>query len=168
MTKESVYLDWLRDAHAMEKHAESLLKAAVLRLTEHPALQTRLEQYLVESREQQQQVKTLLRQYDSSWSVLKESLGRMSAVGQAASDMLQDEEGIRVAVSSYVFCNYKIATYSTLLVAAEQAEEGEDVRIVRRILQQESQMASRLLQLLPQAAEEAIVLRTEPELSGTD
>lgn len=46
MTKESVYLDWLRDAHAMEKHAESLLKAAVLRLTEHPALQTRLEQYL--------------------------------------------------------------------------------------------------------------------------
>lgn len=113
-------------------------------------------------------MKTLLRQYDSSWSVLKESLGRMSAVGQAASDMLQDEEGIRVAVSSYVFCNYKIATYSTLLVAAEQAEEGEDVRIVRRILQQESQMASRLLQLLPQAAEEAIVLRTEPELSGTD
>lgn len=39
---------------------------------------------------------------------------------------------------------------------------------MRRILQQESQMASWLLQLLPQAAEEAIVLRTEPELSGTD
>ncbi|MEK6304939.1 MAG: DUF892 family protein [Pantoea dispersa] len=168
MTKESVYLDWLRDAHAMEKHAESLLKAAVSRLTDHPALQARIEQYLEQSRDQQQQVKTLLRQYDSSWSVLKESLGRMSVVGQAASDMLQDEEGIRVAVSSYVFCNYKIATYSTLLVAAEQAEEGEDVRIVRRILQQESQMASWLLQLLPQAAEEAIVLRTEPELSGTD
>lgn len=168
MTKESVYLDWLRDAHAMEKHAESLLKAAASRLTDHPALQARLEQYLEQSRDQQQQVKTLLRQYDSSWSVLKESLGRMSAVGQAASDMLQDEEGIRVAVSSYVFCNYKIATYSTLLVAAEQAEEGEDVRIVRRILRQESQMASWLLQLLPQAAEEAIVLRTEPELSGTD
>lgn len=168
MTKESVYLDWLRDAHAMEKHAESLLKAAASRLTDHPALQARIEQYLEQSRDQQQQVKTLLRQYDSNWSVLKESLGRMSVVGQAASDMLQDEEGIRVAVSSYVFCNYKIATYSTLLVAAEQAEEGEDVRIVRRILQQESQMASRLLQLLPQAAEEAIVLRTEPELSGTD
>ncbi|MBZ6389736.1 MAG: DUF892 family protein [Pantoea dispersa] len=168
MTKESVYLDWLRDAHAMEKHAESLLKAAASRLTDHPALQARIEQYLEQSRDQQRQVKTLLRQYDSSWSVLKESLGRMSAVGQAASDMLQDEEGIRVAVSSYVFCNYKIATYSTLLVAAEQAEEGEDVRIVRRILQQESQMASWLLQLLPQAAEEAIVLRTEPELSGTD
>ncbi|WP_278427147.1 DUF892 family protein [Pantoea dispersa] len=168
MTKESVYLDWLRDAHAMEKHAESLLKAAASRLTDHPALQARIEQYLEQSRDQQQQVKTLLRQYDSNWSVLKESLGRMSVVGQAASDMLQDEEGIRVAVSSYVFCNYKIATYSTLLVAAEQAEEGEDVRIVRRILQQESQMASWLLQLLPQAAEEAIVLRTEPELSGTD
>ncbi|KTR90186.1 DUF892 family protein [Pantoea dispersa] len=168
MTKESVYLDWLRDAHAMEKHAESLLKAAASRLTDHPALQARIEQYLEQSRDQQQQVKTLLRQYDSSWSVLKESLGRMSAVGQAASDMLQDEEGIRVAVSSYVFCNYKIATYSTLLVAAEQAEEGEDVRIVRRILRQESQMAGWLLQLLPQAAEEAIVLRTEPELSGTD
>lgn len=168
MTKESVYLDWLRDAHAMEKHAESLLKAVASRLTDHPALQARIEQYLEQSRDQQQQVKTLLRQYDSNWSVLKESLGRMSVVGQAASDMLQDEEGIRVAVSSYVFCNYKIATYSTLLVAAEQAEEGEDVRIVRRILQQESQMASWLLQLLPQAAEEAIVLRTEPELSGTD
>ena len=66
-------------------------------------------------------------------------------------------------------CSVTIKSPPTDVAGGRRAGgRGEDVRIVRRILQQESQMASWLLQLLPQAAEEAIVLRTEPELSGTD
>ncbi|EJL92570.1 ferritin-like domain-containing protein [Pantoea sp. BIGb0393] len=166
MTKEIVYLDWLRDAHAMEKHAESLLQAAALRLDAFPLLQARIKQYMQQTCEQQKQVKEALKRYDSSWSALKEALGRMSAVGQAASDMLRDEEGVRIAVSSYVFCNYKVATYTALLAAAQQAEDAEGVKTFQRILQHETQMADWLLLQLPEVANEAILRRTEVDMPG--
>ncbi|MDY0927953.1 DUF892 family protein [Pantoea trifolii] len=161
MTKEFVYLDWLRDAHAMEKHAESLLQAATLRLEDFPLLQARMKQYTKQTCEQQQQVKDVLKRYDSNWSALKDALGRMSAVGQAASDMLRDEEGVRIAVSSYVFCNYKVATYTALLAAAQQAADSKGIKTFQLILQDEVQMADWLLHQLPDVANEAILHSTE-------
>lgn len=166
MTKEFVYLDWLRDAHAMEKHAETLLQAAERRLAEYPLLKARIEQYREQTRHQQQQVKEVLKRHDSNWSALKEALGRMSAVGQAASDMLRDEEGVRIAVSGYVFCNYKVATYTTLLAAAQQAADNEGVKIFQHIVQQETQMAEWLLQQLPDVANEAILHRAEAAMDS--
>lgn len=161
MTKKSVYLDWLRDVHAMEKHAESLLQALLARLNDHPLLRARIEHYLEQTREQQQEVKAVLKRYDSDWSALKEALGRMSAVGQAAAEMLRDEEGVRMAVGAYVFCSYKVATYTTLVAAAQQADDVEGEPVFQRILQQETQMADWLLQQLPDVANEAILLRVE-------
>lgn len=161
MTKEFVYLDWLRDAHAMEKHAESLLQAATLRLEDFPLLQARMKQYTQQTCEQQQQVKEVLKRYDSNWSALKEALGRMSAVGQAASDMLRGEEGVRIAVSSYVFCNYKVATYTALLAAAQQAADSKGIKTFQLILQDEIQMADWLLHQLPDVANEAILQSAE-------
>lgn len=161
MTKEFVYLDWLRDAHAMEKHAESLLQAATLRLEDFPLLQARMKQYTQQTCEQQQQVKDALKRYDNNWSALKDALGRMSAVGQAASDMLRDEEGVRIAVSSYVFCNYKVATYTALLAAAQQAADSQGINTFQLILQDEIQMADWLLHQLPDVANEAILQSAE-------
>ncbi|HBZ15363.1 MAG TPA: YciE/YciF family protein [Pantoea sp.] len=166
MTKDFVYLDWLRDAHAMEKHAEAMLQGAALRLDDFPLLKARIEQYRHQTQQQHQQVKDVLKRYDTNWSALKDALGRMSAVGQAASDMLRDEEGVRIAVSSYVFCNYKVATYTALLAAAQQAQDSKGVKTFLRILQQETQMADWLLTQLPDVANEAIMHRTEADISS--
>ena len=163
MTKESVYLDWLRDAHAVEMHAEPMLHALLTRLDEYPLLRARIDQYLHHTREQQQQVKEVLKRHDSEWSALKDALGRMSVVGQAASDMLRDGEGVRIAVSAYAFCNYKVATYTTLLTVAQQAEDAAGEKLFQRILQHEIQMADWLLQQLPEVANEALLLRTEED-----
>ncbi|ORM73320.1 YciE/YciF family protein [Pantoea wallisii] len=166
MTRESVYLDWLRDAHAMEKHADTTFKAAVPRLAGWPILGARMAQYLEVTREQQLQIKEILKRYDSSWSALKEALGRMSIVGQAANDMLNDAEGVRVAISSYVFCQYKVATYSTLLAAAQLAGDDEGLPVLQEALQHETHMAEWLKRHLPEAAEEEIVHLTDAALTG--
>ena len=154
MTRESVYLDWLRDAHAMEKHGETLLKVALDRLDRGSSIGRHIVHYLDQGR-------------DNCWSALKESLGRMSVGGQAASDMLRDEPGARTAVSVYVFCSYKVATYTTLIAAAGQADDSEGVDIFQRILQQEAHMATRLLADLPEAANESIDLLTDSEASSS-
>lgn len=47
MTDIENYHDWLRDAHAMEKQAESMLESMVKRIDSYPELCTRLEQHLL-------------------------------------------------------------------------------------------------------------------------
>ncbi|MBK0095862.1 DUF892 family protein [Erwinia sp. S63] len=166
MTRESVYLDWLRDAHAMEKHGETLLKLAMERLDSDSSIGRHIAHYHAQSREQQLQVKEVLKCHDDSWSVFKEALGRMSMVGQAVSNMLRDEQGARTAVSVYVFCSFKVATYTSLIAAARHADDSEGVNIFLRILQQEEHMAARLLADLPGAANELITLLADNEASS--
>ncbi|NIG22141.1 MULTISPECIES: YciE/YciF ferroxidase family protein [Enterobacterales] len=166
MTRESVYLDWLRDAHAMEKHGETLLKQAMERLDSDSSIGSHIAHYLAQSRAQQLQVKEVLKCHDDSWSALKEALGRLSVVGQAASDMLRVEQDARMAVSVYVFCSYKVATYTTLIAAARQADDTEGADIFQRILQQEAQMAAKLLADLPEAANQSIDSLAESEASS--
>lgn len=42
-------VDWLRDAYAMEKQAESMLKAQSSRLENYPELRQRIDQHLQET-----------------------------------------------------------------------------------------------------------------------
>ncbi|MBK5960204.1 hypothetical protein CCR97_18640 [Rhodoplanes elegans] len=43
---EGTLLDWLRDAHAMEKHAEQMLSNTASRLEHYPELRAKIERHL--------------------------------------------------------------------------------------------------------------------------
>ncbi len=47
MNRIEHYHDWLRDAHAMEKQAESMLESMASRIDNYPELRARIEQHLV-------------------------------------------------------------------------------------------------------------------------
>lgn len=44
------YHDWLRDAHAMEKQAESMLESMAGRIDNYPDLRARIEQHINETK----------------------------------------------------------------------------------------------------------------------
>lgn len=46
------YHDWLRDAHAMEKQAESMLESMAGRIDNYPDLRARIEQHVNETKRQ--------------------------------------------------------------------------------------------------------------------
>ncbi len=46
MNRIEHYHDWLRDAHAMEKQAESMLESMASRIDNYPELRARIEQHL--------------------------------------------------------------------------------------------------------------------------
>ncbi len=48
MNRIEHYHDWLRDAHAMEKQAESMLESMASRIDNYPELRARIEQHLSE------------------------------------------------------------------------------------------------------------------------
>ena len=49
MNRIEHYHDWLRDAHAMEKQAESMLESMASRIDNYPELRARIEQHLNET-----------------------------------------------------------------------------------------------------------------------
>lgn len=52
-TVQDNLLDWLRDAHAMEQQAESMLKGQAERLEHYPQLKGRIVQHIEETQGQQ-------------------------------------------------------------------------------------------------------------------
>lgn len=153
-------LTWLRDAHAMEQQAEKMLSAQASRLVHYPALRTRIEQHLEETRGQQQILEATLRRLGSQPSMIKDFGGKLMAFGQAVGGMAVSDEVIKGAMSGYVFEHMEIASYTVLIAAAGAANDVETQRACEEILMQEIAMADWILRNLPELTE-AFLQRSE-------
>lgn len=162
MTHEENYLAWVKDAHAMEKQAESMLEKMSGRLEHYPDLKARIDQHIEETRQQQALVQSVIDRYDTSSSTLKDAMGKLSAMGQAMGGMMADDEVVKGAISGYVFENLEIASYTSLIAAAERVGDLEGVRIFTQIREQEIAMAEWCLQHLPDVTEQFMIRSATP------
>ncbi|MBB3221525.1 ferritin-like domain-containing protein [Pseudoduganella umbonata] len=142
-------LDWLRDAHAMEQQAETMLKAQAERLVHYGTLKARVLQHLEETHWQKAQLEDCIARLGGSPSVLKDLSMTMMAFGQAAMGMAVDDEVVKNSLQSYVFENMEIASYTVLIAAAEQAGDTATRDVCQQILAQEVAMAKWVLDHLP-------------------
>lgn len=162
MTAIENYHDWLRDAHAMEKQAESMLSKMSARLEHYPALEQRLAQHLDETKHQLTLLEQLLDTHGIDHSVMKDVMGKMAATGQAMGGMFTSDEVVKGAISGYVFENAEIASYTSLIAAAEQVGDAEGVRVLTEIREQEVAMAEWLLQHLPEVTQQFLQRAAQP------
>jgi ferritin-like metal-binding protein YciE len=147
-------LDWLRDAHAMEQQAEQMLKAQAGRLEHYPELKARIEQHLQETLEQQRLVASCIERLGGDNSALKDVAGKVMAFGQAMGGMMMTDEVIKGAMASFAFENLEIATYTTLIGAAEAVGDVETKRVCEQILPEEQAMAAWLMEHLPSVTQQ--------------
>ncbi|WP_273855232.1 ferritin-like domain-containing protein [Serratia liquefaciens] len=143
------FIDWLRDAHAMEEQAETMLNGMKDRVKDYPQLQNRIIQHLEETRQQQVQLKACIKRLDASTSSLKDLAAKTLALGQALSGVFVEDEIVKGVISAYVFEHMEIASYQTLIAAAEQVGDSETLQVLGGILQQEQAMADWLLENIP-------------------
>ncbi|WP_426506241.1 ferritin-like domain-containing protein [Serratia proteamaculans] len=143
------FIDWLRDAHAMEKQAETMLDGMKDRVKDYPPLQNRIIQHLEETRQQQVQLEACIQRQDASTSGFKDFAGKATAMGQALSGVFTEDEVVKGVISAYVFEHLEIASYKTLITAAEQVGDIETQRSLEAILQQEQAMADWLMDNIP-------------------
>ena len=137
------YHDWLRDAHAMEKQAESMLESMASRIDNYPDLRARIEQHVNETKHQ--------------ITVLEEILD-----GQSIGGMFPSDEIVKGSISGYVFEQFEIACYTSLLAAAKQAGDTASIPAIESILEEERQMADWLIQHIPQTTEQ-FLLRSDAD-----
>jgi ferritin-like metal-binding protein YciE len=158
--------DWLRDAHAMEQQAEKMLTAQAERLEHYPALRQRIVQHIEETRWQQGMLDACLSRRGTSNSVIKDIGGKLMAFGQAAGGMMVSDEVVKGAMAGYVFENIEIATYTTLIAAAEAAGDTQTKSACEQILVQEHAMAKWLLEHLPQVTQEFLARAATPGVAA--
>lgn len=156
------YHDWLRDAHAMEKQAESMLESMAGRIDNYPDLRSRIEQHVTENKRQITVLEEILDRNNISRSVLKDSMSKMAAFGQSIGGMFPSDEIVKGSISGYVFEQFEIACYTSLLAAANKAGDVASIPAIESILAEERAMADWLLKHIPQTTEE-FLLRSEAE-----
>ena len=156
------YHDWLRDAHAMEKQAESMLESMAGRIDNYPDLRSRIEQHISETKHQITILEEILDHNNISRSVIKDSMSKMAALGQSIGGIFPSDEIVKGSISGYVFEQFEIACYTSLLAAAQKAGDTASIPAIESILNEEKQMADWLIKHIPQTTEQ-FLLRSETD-----
>jgi len=163
MTHLENYHDWLRDAHAMEKQAESMLSKMADRLEHYPDLKSRIVQHIEETRQQQVLLDQVIERNGVSNSVVKDAMSKMAALGQAVGGMMTPDEVVKGAISGYVFEHFEIACYTSLIAAAKLAGDEEGARVFAQILEQEKAMAEWCITHIPDVTEQFMIRSATPD-----
>jgi len=146
--------DWLRDAHAMEKQAETLLKGEIRRIKNYPELTQRLEEELERTLVQQEQLKECLNRLDVNHSVVKDSGAKVLAFGQDLSGVFLGDEVVKAVLSLYVFAHMGVCSYRILTDAAEIRADEQTRQMCEDLMKTEENFAAWLMDFVPKLTQE--------------
>jgi ferritin-like metal-binding protein YciE len=153
-SKQEIVAQWLRDAHAAEEQAKTMLGAQISRVETYPELKARLEQHRTETEGQERKLYERLRALGSDPSTVKDLGGKTTAMLQGIGGSVAADEVVKGAIAGYAFENFEIASYRALIGAAEAAGDTETKRVAEEILVEEEAMAAWLEENLPKITAE--------------
>jgi ferritin-like metal-binding protein YciE len=141
-----VLVDWLRDAHAMEKTSVDNLDRLADRFSRHPELAVRFREHWRDSVGQVVALEACLRKLGSDTSTFKDLARRFVGIAQAYAGAISLDEPVKDCQAAYASMHLVIATYVSLRAAAMELDEQELVRVCDEHLQRERAMAGWLEQ----------------------
>lgn len=159
---EEHFMDWLRDAHAMEEHAERMLGTTASRMKNYPAFKARLEQHQQQTRQQASLIKGCIERRGGSTSTVKDLAGKVAATAQGLSGLFVSDEVVKALLGSYTFAQFEIASYRSLIAAAQTVGDVETQRVCQQILADEEALAGWLGEQIPLATQEFLARAAVP------
>ncbi len=136
-----IFVTGLKNAHAMERQALSIMKPQVSRIENYPEVARRLEEHIQETNGQISRLEELLEQLDEDHSSLKDMAlslaGSMAAVGHT----IAGDEILKNSLANFAFENYEIAAYTSLLTIAELGGFPHAIAPLQSNLEEEQLMA---------------------------
>lgn len=147
--RKETLIEWLRDAHAMEKATIKNIERLVERLKDFPQIQERYRAHLLQSRQQLERVDQCLDRLGSESSMLKDAATRLLGVAQTYTTWPAEDEALKHCLAGFAFENFEIASYISLIAAAEALGETEIKRACEQSLEEERAMASWIENSLP-------------------
>ncbi|MER8604684.1 ferritin-like domain-containing protein [Mesorhizobium sp. M1233] len=144
----SIFIVGLRNAHAMENQALSIMKPQVKRIENYPQVADRLQQHITETEGQIARLESILDRLGEDHSTLKDTamsmVGSMAAMGHSVAG----DEILKNSFANFAFENYEIAAYNSLLVLGEAGGFNQAINSLQQNLSEEEKMADWLKQNL--------------------
>lgn len=154
--KEQV-MSWLNDAYAMETSITQVLENHVKDAREHPDIQSRLQGHLGETRKQAERVKDCITQLGGSVSTSKSLFSQVMGKMQGMATGLSGDEQVKNMLMDYSTEHFEIASYRSLIQAAEQIGEQQVAEMARLNLREEEAMAEWLAGQISRVTKESLL-----------
>lgn len=159
-------IEWLRDAHAAEQQAHTMLTGVARRLPNYPEFSTGLQQHGERSGHQAEQLKTCLSQLGEGPSLVKNLVGQLTAIGQTLSGLVVGDEVIKAALAISTFAHMEVASYRILAAAAQTAGETMVAESCDFLLAEEVAFADWVDQQLPSLTAEYLHREETPGVTA--
>lgn len=145
LTEETVrhtFVVGLRDAHALENQALSLIDRQLDRLVSYPEVADQLSKHRRETEGQIQRLEEILGSLGESHSALKDAAlsltGNLAALGHS----IAGDEILKNTFANFAFENFEAASYRSLIAMAEAGSFNAAVSPLQMTLKEEQAMAS--------------------------
>jgi ferritin-like metal-binding protein YciE len=136
-----IYLAGLRNQHAVEQQAISLLSRQVERLENYPEMEARMRQHIQESEVQARRLEELLGSHGTSHSAIKDAVTSIGGNLAALAHTVAPDEVLKNTFANFAFEHFEIAAYKSLLIMAELVGQTAAASLLTQSLNEEVQMA---------------------------
>lgn len=141
MTQQQVLLSWLKDAHAMEVGALPTLKSHAAAAQSYPEMQAKLNEHAELGYRHAELVQGCIERLGGHPSAFKEAVGAVVGKVGGVANLPAKDTVIKNALGDFAAEHFEIASYRSLIAAAEKLGDQETAAVCRQILRDEEEMA---------------------------
>lgn len=153
-SSHDLFITGLKNAHAMENQALSIMKPQASRIENYPDVGARLERHISETEGQIQRLETILDGLGEDRNSLKDFALSVAGAFAAVGHTVAPDEILKNSMANFAFENFEIAAYKSLITLAEASGHSEAIPQLQLNLDEEIAMADWLDQNL-----EAVTLK---------
>lgn len=157
---------WLRDAHATEAQAATMLRGTAGRNDGYPAFSQRLTAQADLCDGNARAIDACLTLRGSKPSLVKDAAGQVTALGQSLSGTVLGDEVIKAALATSTFARMQAASARALVAAATQEGDAQTAASCGEMLASHESFASDLDNMLPGLTTEFLTRETQSESDG--
>lgn len=159
----SVFVSGLKNAHAMENQALSIMRPQLKRIENYPEMAQRLQQHITETEGQLERLEQILDAHDEDKSGLKDMAMSMAGGMGAIGHSMAGDEILKNSMANYAFEHYEIAAYKSLITVAQAAGGSSAIALLQQNLDEEERMAAWIDQNLEAVTMKYLSLREAGE-----
>lgn len=158
-TTRDVMLDWLRDAHAMERASVDNLKRQVEHLEHYPDIRARFQQQLELTQHQEDRLDEALERMGADKSLLKDAATRFAGQAQALLAGGSADEVVKQATTTLAYEEWEIANFRALAACAQHENEPTMAVMFQEMAEEKKEMADWLSAAIPDITRRYLSLR---------
>jgi ferritin-like metal-binding protein YciE len=134
-------IEWLRDAHATEEQAQTMLGRTASQVDGHREFCDGLRRHADISKSQAARLEACLAEMGEDTSKIKDIVGQATAFAQSLSGYLVSDEPVKAVLGTATFARMEVCSYRILTRAAAETNLPKTEAICQTLLEEETQFA---------------------------